>query len=116
MSPEQCKGQPLDQRSDIYSFGCLMYEVITGKTAARADSVLETLMLHVNGLNLDFDNTPPAVILKESAHKKSSAAVGEYKCFNGLRRVIETCTATDPEKRYPTAYRSKVQSVEKNPA
>lgn len=116
MSPEQCKGQPLDQRSDIYSFGCLMYEVITGKTAARADSVLETLMLHVNGLNLDFDNAPPAVILKESALKKSSEAVGEYKCFNSLRRVIETCTHRDPEKRYPTAYRSKVQSVEKNPA
>lgn len=103
MSPEQCKGLPLDQRSDIYSFGCLMYEVITGKVAARADSVLETLMLHVNGLNLDFDNAPPAVILKEGAQKKTSEAVSEYKCFNGLRRVIETCTATDPERRYQTS-------------
>jgi serine/threonine protein kinase len=102
MSPEQCKGSPLDQRSDIYSFGCLMYEVVTGQVAAQADSVLETLMLHVNGLKLDFDNAPPAVTLKENANRKGSAEAAEYKCFTGLRKVIETCTNTEPERRYQT--------------
>ncbi len=103
MSPEQCKGLTLDHRSDIYSFGCLMFEVITGRSAAAADSVLETLMLHVNGLNLDFASTPPAVILKANAQKKTKDAVSDYRCFNGLSQVIRTCTAPAPESRYQTA-------------
>lgn len=37
MSPEQCYGKPLDERSDIYSFGCLMFEVLTGVQPHQAD-------------------------------------------------------------------------------
>ncbi len=116
MSPEQCKGLPLDQRSDIYSFGCLMYEMITGRSAASAESVVETLMLHVNGLKLDFDNSPPAVILKEKAQNKSSSEFLEFKCFNGLRKVIETCTATAPENRYRNASEllTDLRAIERN--
>jgi serine/threonine-protein kinase len=43
MSPEQAKGKQVDKRSDIWAFGCVLYEALTGKRAFGADDVTETL-------------------------------------------------------------------------
>jgi len=43
MSPEQLKGQPADHRSDIFSFGAILYEMLSGKRAFRGDSMAETM-------------------------------------------------------------------------
>jgi eukaryotic-like serine/threonine-protein kinase len=43
MSPEQAKGRPADKRSDIWAFGCVLYEMLTGKRAFEGDDVAETL-------------------------------------------------------------------------
>src|SRR5262245_66112464 len=43
MSPEQAKGKPADKRSDIWAFGCVLYEMLTGKRAFEGDEVSETL-------------------------------------------------------------------------
>jgi len=48
MSPEQCKGEKLDGRSDIYSMGCLMYETLTGKPPINGQNMLEILYRHMN--------------------------------------------------------------------
>jgi serine/threonine protein kinase len=47
MSPEQCKGDPLDLRSDIYSLGCLMYQAISGKVPFEGESALQTMGKHI---------------------------------------------------------------------
>jgi eukaryotic-like serine/threonine-protein kinase len=43
MSPEQAKGKPADKRSDIWAFGCVLYEMLTGRRAFDGDDVSETL-------------------------------------------------------------------------
>lgn len=48
MSPEHCLGQKLDPRSDIYAFGCIMYEVLTGRPPFVGDNVLDTLQKQIN--------------------------------------------------------------------
>jgi serine/threonine-protein kinase len=47
MSPEQCRAESLDIRSDIYSMGCLMHQVLTGKPVFTADSAPELMYLHM---------------------------------------------------------------------
>ena len=43
MSPEQAKGKPADKRSDIWAFGCVLFEMLTGKRAFEGDDVSDTL-------------------------------------------------------------------------
>src|SRR5215472_9173846 len=43
MSPEQPKAKPVDRRADIWAFGCVLYEMLTGKKAFATDTVSETL-------------------------------------------------------------------------
>src|SRR6201988_5044318 len=43
MSPEQAKGKPVDRRADIWAFGCVLYEMFTGKQLYTGDTVAETL-------------------------------------------------------------------------
>lgn len=48
MSPEQCHGQETDARSDIYSFGCLMFDALAGRPPHQRDTVVDTIMCHIN--------------------------------------------------------------------
>jgi len=48
MSPEQCRGKPVDARTDVYAFGCLAYRMLTGQAPFEADTALEIMMAHVS--------------------------------------------------------------------
>jgi serine/threonine-protein kinase len=64
MSPEQAKGRPADKRSDMWAFGCVLFEMLTGKRAFEGEDVSETLAAVLRGdpewAALPAD-TPPAI-------------------------------------------------------
>ena len=83
MSPEQAQAKPVDQRSDIFSFGCLLYEAATGRKPFAGDSVVDTLHKIIH------DPAPAITDFNPSASPE-------------LQRVIRKCLAKEPEKRYQT--------------
>ena len=84
MSPEQAKGADLDERSDIYSAGVLMYEMFTGRCPFKAREVTEILQMHLNDEPADPRTLRPeipaalseiilACLAKHRAQRPSSA-------------------------------------------
>lgn len=69
MSPEQCMGQSLDVRSDIYALGCVIYQTLTGKLPFVGDSLFEVVMQHVNLMPPNFAQVSPDVAIPEKLEK-----------------------------------------------
>lgn len=65
MSPEQCMGQALDQRSDIYAFACVMYETLTGKLPFVGDTFIQVVLQHINEPPPFFASVAPDVAIPE---------------------------------------------------
>jgi serine/threonine protein kinase len=59
MSPEQAKGKPVDKRTDIWAFGCVLFECLTGRRAFEGETVTETLASVLRG-EPDWDALPAA--------------------------------------------------------
>jgi hypothetical protein len=85
MSPEQVKGRPANARSDIFSFGAILYEMLSGKRAFHADSAGETM----------------AAILKEDPPDLS---LTNQRISPGLERVVRHCLEKNPERRFHSAH------------
>jgi len=83
ISPEQLRGQPLDPRADIYSFGCVVYELISGKPPFTGESSAELLTKHLKA-------NPPAV----------KAVQGEVT--EGFARLVRRMMAKNPAERPAT--------------
>jgi serine/threonine-protein kinase len=79
MSPEQAKGGPVDKRTDIWAFGCVLFEMLTGQGAFRAEDVASTLARVLEG---------------DPNWKALPAGVPP-----AVRRTLELCLRKDPRNR-----------------
>lgn len=84
MSPEQALGKPIDHRSDLFSFGIVLYQMTTGRLPFAAASTTETINRIVN-------SAPEAI------------ARYNYSCPPELEHIIRKCIEKDPERRYQSA-------------
>src|SRR5579871_24471 len=84
LSPEQARGKPVDQRSDLYSLGIVMYEMLTGKVPFTGDAAVEIAMKHLQDVP-----APPSSIRPEISHD--------------LDAIVMRALAKDPADRYSSA-------------
>ncbi len=88
MSPEQCRGEKVDQRTDIYSVGCAMFEALNGRPPFIGENPVEILVKHVTV-------EPPEIQFNDNALSTSHQIA--------LREIVAKCLEKDRENRYQTA-------------
>jgi serine/threonine protein kinase len=88
MSPEQLKAFPPDVRADIWSFGCILYECVTGRKAFDGSGVSEVFRAILSS-NPDMNELP-----------------------EGIRELVERCLRKDPSERWP-AFSEVTEALEK---
>ena len=84
MSPEQVRGKPVDPRSDIFSLGAILYEMLTGKAAFVGDTEADTMM----------------AVLKEDPAEMAPASPPAPAAFE---QIVRHCLEKEPENRFQSA-------------
>jgi len=84
MSPEQLKGRPVDHRTDIFSFGAILYEMLSGRRAFHGESAAETM----------------SAVLKEDPPELSAT---NKTVSPALERLVNHCLEKNPEGRFHSA-------------
>jgi serine/threonine protein kinase/Tol biopolymer transport system component len=89
MAPEQARGKPADKRTDLWAFGCVLYEMLTGRRAFAGEDTSETLAAVIRddpGWDALPDTTPPSI-----------------------RRLLRRCLAKDPKGRLSDAAVARIE-------
>jgi eukaryotic-like serine/threonine-protein kinase len=85
MAPEQVRGQPADARSDIFSFGAVLYEMLSGNRAFQGGSAADTMLAIVK------DDPPDLLLTNQSVSP-------------ALELIVRHCLEKDPEQRFHSAH------------
>jgi serine/threonine protein kinase len=93
MSPEQAKGAPVDRRSDIFSLGIMLWEMVTMQRLYKADNDLATIQMIINS-----KAQPPSHLRPD--------------CTVELDRIIMRALAINPDERYQTAEQLQIELEE----
>jgi serine/threonine-protein kinase len=99
MSPEQAKGRPADKRSDVWAFGCVLYEMLTGKRAFEGEDVSDTLANVLRG-GPQWTALPPDVplavrkLIKGCLERDLRQRVGDIAAVRYVLRDADAATAT----------------------
>jgi Tol biopolymer transport system component len=103
MSPEQARGLPVDQRSDVFSLGCVLYEIATGRRAFRGDSSVDTMH------KIIYSDPDPIRTLRQDLPPE-------------LARIVRKSLAKDADERYQSAkevaidLRDLLREIDSNPS
>ncbi|NLW45265.1 MAG: Stk1 family PASTA domain-containing Ser/Thr kinase [Syntrophomonadaceae bacterium] len=89
VSPEQARGEPVNTTSDIYSLGCVLYEMVTGRVPFDADSPVTVALKHIH------ENPVPPSVINDAVPR-------------GLEEVILTAMEKKPSYRYQSAKEMKL--------
>ena len=84
MSPEQVRGEPADHRADIFAFGCVLYEMLSGTRAFRRNTPIESMNAVLNDAPPELSTTHPNLPL-------------------ALVRIVERCLEKQPDNRFQSA-------------
>ena len=97
MSPEQARRQPADNRSDVWAFGCVLYELLSGKTLFKGNTLSDTIGAILER-EPDFSALPPHL-------------------SPGIRRLLERCLAKKPKRRLHSIadVRLEIEEILANP-
>jgi serine/threonine-protein kinase len=92
MSPEQARGQPIDTRTDVWAFGCLLYEMLTGVRAFPGNTSSDVLAAILRD-EVDFSRLPSDTP-------------------EGMRRLLQRCLRKDPRERLQDAGDARIELTE----
>ncbi|HYB53085.1 MAG TPA: protein kinase, partial [Thermoanaerobaculia bacterium] len=84
MSPEQVRGKPADRRSDLFSFGTILYEMLSGQRAFRGETAADTIT---------------AILTREPPDLSTTSK----DIHPGLERILRHCLEKNPEERFESA-------------
>ncbi len=89
MSPEQARGKPVDKRSDVFAFGCVLYELLTGKRAFEGETITETI----------------AAILKSEPDWGGLP----QDTSKGVHKLLQRSLVKDPDRRFRDIEYAKIE-------